>query len=135
MRVVLDSNVLIRAIGKNSHLRPIWNTFLSGRFELLLSDDVVYEYEEIIQLNSAPGAAKIVMEILVESQYVINQHVYYSWNVIKKDPDDNKFFDLAIAGNAEYLVTDDAHFNVVKNIPFPKVKIINAEQFLAIITG
>lgn len=129
MRIVLDSNVLISAIGKNSYLRPIWTAFLSGKYQLLLSDEVVYEYEEIIQLHSAPGASKIIMEILVESQDIINQKVYYSWNAIKKDPDDNKFFDLAIAGNADYLITNDAHFNVVKNIPFPKSKLLPLTNF------
>ena len=135
MRVVIDSNVSISAIGKNSYLRPIWTAFLSGKYQILLSDEVGYEYEEIIQLHSASGASKIIMEILVESQDIVNQQVYYSWNAIKIDPDDNKFFDLAIAGNADYLVTNDAHFNVVKNIPFPKVKIITADEFLVIITG
>jgi putative PIN family toxin of toxin-antitoxin system len=135
MRIVLDSNVLIRAIGKNSNFRPIWTAFLSGQYQLILSDEVVYEYEEIIQLNSAPGASKIVMEVLIESQNVINQQIYYSWNAIKKDPDDNKFFDLAIAGNADYLITNDAHFNVVKKLTFPKVRIISAEEFLNILSN
>ncbi|WP_411162291.1 putative toxin-antitoxin system toxin component, PIN family [Mucilaginibacter sp. L3T2-6] len=99
-----------------------------------MSDEVAYEYEEIIQINSAPGVAKIVTEILVESKDVIYQHVYYSWEAIKADPDDNKFFDLAIAGNADYLVTNGGHFNIVKNMPFPRVKIISAEEFLTVIT-
>ena len=133
MRIVLDSNVLISALGKQSFYRPIWASFLSGKFKLLISDEVAYEYEEVIQLNSAKGAAVIVMEILIESQDVINQKVYYSWNVIKKDPDDNKFVDLAIAGNADYLVTNDAHFNIVKKLAFPKVRVINAEEFLNIL--
>lgn len=133
MRVVLDTNILISAIGRNSNLKPIWHAFLFGRYDLLLSDDVAYEYEEILQSHSAPGASGLVIKILIEARNVIHKHVYFSWNAIKKDPDDNKFFDLAIAGHADYLVTNDKHFNVLKKLTFPQVKVVNAIEFLAIL--
>jgi len=134
MRVVLDTNILISAIGKTSPLRPIWTSFLFGKYELLLSDEVAYEYEEILQARSAPGASNLVMKILIEARNVIHKHIYYSWNAIKKDPDDNKFFDLAIAGHADYLVTNDRHFNILKQLAFPQVKVLNAIEFLAILS-
>ena len=46
-----------------------------------------------------------------------------------QDEDDNKFVDCAIASNASYIVTHDKDFNILKNIPFPKVRIINTEDF------
>jgi predicted nucleic acid-binding protein len=55
------------------------------------------------------------------------------WNAITEDPDDNKFFDIAIAGNADYLVTNDAHFNSVKKLSFPSVKIVSADDFLRLV--
>lgn len=94
---------------------------------------IVYEYEEVLQLRSAKGAAKIIVDLLVESPDTIYQQVYYAWNAITHDHDDNKFFDVAIAANADYLVTNDAHFNILKMLPFPKVKIITAEEFLTIL--
>ena len=74
-----------------------------------------------------------MLEIFVESPDIILQQIYYNWNAIEADPDDNKFFDVAVAANADYLVTNDAHFNSVKNSAFPSVVIISAEEFLAII--
>lgn len=44
--------------------------------------------------------------------------------------DDNKFVDCAVSGNADFLVTDDKHFNLVKKINFPLVNIIRTEDFL-----
>lgn len=38
-------------------------------------------------------------------------------NAITHDPDDNKFFDVAVAANADYLVTKDAHFNEADRLP------------------
>lgn len=61
------------------------------------------------------------------------QQIYYSWNIIKKDPDDNKFFDIAVAANVNYLVTKDAHFDIAKKITFPNVTIVSAEEFLLIL--
>jgi predicted nucleic acid-binding protein len=73
------------------------------------------------------------LEILIESSNVIHQQIYYSWNAIKQDPDDNKFFDIAVAGNADFLVTNDAHFKVLKELSFPKIEIITAEEFLKVL--
>jgi putative PIN family toxin of toxin-antitoxin system len=133
MKVVLDSNILLVAIGKRSRFRPIWDAFTDGKYKLVVCDEVIYEYEEILQHHSAPGVASIMMELFLESPEVVYQQVYYSWNMIKNDPDDNKFFDIAVAANADYLVTNDAHFNAVKQVPFPSVKIITADDFLEIL--
>lgn len=59
--------------------------------------------------------------------------MYYNWNLITVDPDDNKFTDAYIAANADYLVTNDAHFNEAKKIPFPSVNIISADEFLEVL--
>jgi putative PIN family toxin of toxin-antitoxin system len=133
MKIVLDSNVLLVALGKKSHYRPIWEAFSDGKYQLIFSDEIVYEYQEILQQHAALGVAELVMEVFIESPDVIHQHVYYSWNVIKEDLDDNKFFDIAVAANADYLVTNDAHFNIAKSLAFPSVKIISAKDFLTII--
>ncbi|MDQ0640875.1 putative nucleic acid-binding protein [Pedobacter sp. W3I1] len=80
--------------------------------------------------HAAPGVAEIVMEIFIESPDVITQKVYYNWNAILIDTDDNKFFDIAVAADVDYLVTNDRYFDVVKEISFPKINIITAEAFL-----
>ncbi len=134
MKVVLDSNVLLVAIGKKSKYRPIWQAFLNSRYSLIISEEIIHEYEEILHEHSAPGAAEIVMEIFIESPDIIFKRIHYTWNAIIIDPDDNKFFDAAVAGNADYLVTNDSHFKDASNIDFPKVNIISAHDFLKLIT-
>lgn len=130
MKIVLDSNVLVSSLGRKSPLRPIWNTFIAGRFQIVISEDILKEYEEILQEHAAPGAAEIVMEIFIESSDVVFQKVYYNWNAITADPDDNKFFDIAVAADVDYLVTNDKHFDMAKKLSFPKVNILTAEDFL-----
>ena len=133
MKVVIDSNIVVAAIGKRSKLRPIWNAFIEGRYSFVISEEIIKEYEEIIQQLGAEGASDIVMEIFRESPNVIIQQVYYNWQAIQADADDNKFFDIAVASNADFLVTNDHHFDIVKALSFPKVTIISSDQFLALL--
>ena len=58
---------------------------------------------------------------------------YYEWNVIEKDPDDNKFFDCAVAANADYIVSEDNHFNILVNVTFPAVSAIKVIEFKQIL--
>jgi len=133
MIIVLDSNILLTSIGKNSRYRPIWTAFIDEKYELAISNEIIFEYEEILQRRASNKVADTVMELFVEAINVINQNVYYSWNLINNDPDDNKFFDVAVASNADYLVTNDSHFNMVKILGFPSVQIISGDEFLKII--
>jgi predicted nucleic acid-binding protein len=52
---------------------------------------------------------------------------------LKIDYDDNKFVDAAIVRNVDFIVTNDRHFNPLKEIDFPKVEIINIDDFLDIV--
>lgn len=47
--------------------------------------------------------------------------------------DRNKFADCAVACGADYLVTNDRHYNILNDIPFPPITIIKAEGFLELI--
>lgn len=133
MTVILDSNVLLVAIGKLSRFRPIWNAFMQGKFQIGVTQEILNEYEEVLQEHSAPGAFEIVANIFAESPDVIFKHIYYRWNLITADPDDNKFFDAAVSCNADYLVTNDSHFNIVKDLKFPAVQICSANEFLELL--
>ncbi len=50
--------------------------------------------------------------------------------MIDRDADDNKFVDCALNGQADFLVTDDKHFNILKKIGFPPVDVIQTVDFL-----
>jgi predicted nucleic acid-binding protein len=58
----------------------------------------------------------------------MRNRIYF--NLISVDPDDNKFVDCAVAANAKFVVTDDGHFDLLKQIDFPKVNIIGLDDFI-----
>ena len=55
---------------------------------------------------------------------------YYRFRLIENDLDDNKFVDCAISANAQYIVTEDRHFDVLKRCSFPKVDVIGIDLFV-----
>jgi len=135
MKAVVDVNILLQSLGKSSRFRPIWDAYINERFNLIISTPILLEYEEKVAEKTTENIARNVMALITEAvntDYVI---IYYEWNAINKDPDDNKYFDTAVSGDADSLVTNDRHFNEVKQLGFPKVNIISGEDFLRILTN
>ena len=130
LRVVLDTNVLLVSIARKSKYRPIFDSLLEGRFQAVISNEILTEYIEIIERKANVFVATNIAESITNLPNVEKIEISYKWNLITTDPDDNKFVDCAIAGRVKYVVTDDKHFNILKEIPFPKVDIISIEEFL-----
>ena len=92
------------------------------------------EYEEILARKANDLIAQNIIKMLVTLSNVEKTEVYYRWDLIESDKDDNKFVDCAITGNVDYLVSNDKHFNVLEMIDFPEVPLLKAEEFLEILT-
>ena len=134
MKVVLDTNSILVSLPLRSKYRLIFDAFLKGNYDLLLSNEIAEEYAEIIGLKNGGETSDTLMELLFSRKNVLLTEIYFKWNLIEADKDDNKFSDCVIAGDADYLVSDDAHFRVLHKIPFPKIKLVTTAEFLEIIT-
>ena len=80
-------------------------------------------------------AAQNTIRTLLLLPNVTKSDVYYNWALLRDDPDDDKFVDCAIAANANYIVTNDRHFDVLKQIEFPAVNVVNITQFQSLLSG
>ena len=58
---------------------------------------------------------------------------HFRLGLITEDPDDNKFVDCAFASNADYLVSDDKHFGLLRKMPFPRINLVSMSDFLKVI--
>lgn len=109
MRVVLDTNTLISSLlfsGTASRLVPLWQF---RRITLLLSKAILQEY---IRVLAYPKFRLSDQEIrgLIEEQllpFVETIKVKRRLRVVRRDPEDNKFLECAVAGRAAYLLTGD----------------------------
>lgn len=133
MRIVLDTNVLLVSISSRSRFRPIFEAFLQEKYELCVSTDILLEYEEIIAEHMGERIAEYVLQLIENAPNVKLITRYFKWELIKSDPDDNKFVDCAIACSAKYLVSEDKHFSVLSTVAFPKVDVLPAEAFKEIV--
>ena len=130
MRVILDTNVLLVSLLKTSKYRPIFDSLLNKAYKLVISNDILQEYIEIIEQKTTPVIAQNLSELLINLDNVEKIEVYYKWGLISKDPDDNKFIDCAVAGNVKFVVSNDKHFKILKEIEFPSITVISSDQFL-----
>ena len=133
MRIVVDTNVLLVSIGRKSRHNWLFQAFLEERFTLLVSTEILLEYEEIITRRTRPEIAADVLKTLLAQPNCERIEPYYRWNLIAEDPTDNKFVDVVFAGRAEHLVTEDSHFNVLRDIAFPSISIKTIQEFSAIV--
>ena len=129
MKVVLDTNIILSSISRRSPFHSIFEKYELGKYTLCLTTEILLEYEEKISENFNPMLAELVIGAMILKQNTQFQEVYIRWRLLSKDEDDNKFVDCAIATNADYLVTNDKGFRVLKNVPFPKLKVIRIEEF------
>ena len=59
-KVVIDTNCLVQIISLHSPYRPIWNAFLAGKFQLCISNEILEEYQEIIEQQTTSRIAENV---------------------------------------------------------------------------
>ena len=135
MKVVLDTNVLLVSISTKSRYRIIFDSLINNNIILIISNEILCEYTEIIGRKTNTLIANNISEMLLSLQNVHKQEVYYRWNLISEDKDDNKFVDCAIAGDVDFLVSNDKHFNCLKNIDFPKLNLLSIDEFIDLLSG
>lgn len=133
MKIVLDTNIFWVAISRHSKTHWVINELIKGTFTLCVTSDILDEYEEIINQKLGSETAKSIMELLDNLTNVEYITKFFRWELIEQDYDDNKFVDCAIACNAYCIATNDKHFNILKRIAFPKVNVINVDEFKSII--
>ena len=132
-RIVLDTNSLLQILGARSPYHFLFSEFLKEHYVLCISTEILFEYEEILREKASPSAADLFLKVISRSRNVIRKDPFFRLGIIKQDPDDNKFVDCAIQANARYIVTNDHHYDVLRQIEFPKVGIIKLMDFAQMI--
>lgn len=133
MKIVLDTNCLIMAISSRNKYHIVWKSFLAGKYILCVTNEIIEEYVEVIGRNISATVADMVAYTLLTKKNVQRFDPHFRFHLIESDNDDNKFVDCAISSGAKYIVTEDHHFNVLKQIPFPRVDCIGIDAFIDIL--
>lgn len=129
MKIVLDTNVLMSAIFFAGPPHEILSAWRDGRIDLLVSTDILNEYQRVAEelagkfpLIDVSGILDLVMvnAAIVEAPLLSEP--------VCSDPDDDKFLACAIAGSSRYVVTGDKQ--LLKVSRYGNVEIVNPRRFL-----
>ena len=129
-RLVLDTNSLIQCISRRSRYHELWLSLLDGRNTLCVSTEILEEYAEILERKISPKFAELALDVITNNPNTLFITPYFHFKLIAADPDDDKFVDCAVAGNAKYIVTEDSHYDVLADLDFPKVDIIKLDEII-----
>jgi putative PIN family toxin of toxin-antitoxin system len=133
MIVCLDTSLVLQIFGQKQPFYPILRALLDGRLTLAVSTEILLEYQEVITRLSGPDRwrdAAALLELVSRIHGNVRQiEPQFRFNVINADPDDNKFCDCAIAAEADFVVTEDSHFDALKSAGY-KPQPVKPDEFI-----
>ncbi|MDY6988589.1 MAG: putative toxin-antitoxin system toxin component, PIN family [Thermodesulfobacteriota bacterium] len=126
MKIVLDANVVIAAFAARGLCESIFEVCLSDH-EIVLSDDLLDEI-----LRNLRRKINLPTDVVDNIGDLLREHSNFSIPVplpadLCRDPDDTKILGLAIASNADCIVTGDKDLLVLKT--FQGIPILNPRSF------
>ncbi len=128
LKAVVDTNVLVASIGSRSPYRWLFDALLEDRYTLCVSTPILLEYEQILARKTTPSIARSVLNVIGILPNVEHYEPSFRWRLIKADPADDKFVDCVVAANAHLLITHDHHFSLIKQLTFPSINVLTADE-------
>ncbi|EQC1535384.1 putative toxin-antitoxin system toxin component, PIN family [Clostridium botulinum] len=143
MRVVVDTNVFIGAFFENNQeCQLILREEHKGEFQLIMSSKMQEELLRILEKSikeyevnreEALPVIKILSRALLRAEQIKPKKKFTKC----EDNMDNMFFECAIEGNANVIISKDAHIHALKNKDTPivnnnkeKIKIMYPDEFI-----
>ena len=126
---MVDTNVFISSFfGGNP--RKIIDLWKSGQIVLCLSRPIVDEYVEVLSRMGLQSESELqeLLSLFAHGFHAIFTVKTPNLNIVKKDPDDNKFIECAVALNSEYIISGDKAVQEIKN--YMGIKVQSPKQFL-----
>jgi putative PIN family toxin of toxin-antitoxin system len=133
MRVVVDTNVFVGAcIGRGASSKVI-EACIAGDIFPAISLKLFLEYEDVIARNKPFARARLnaierqaLFEIFLSKCRLIEVHFRLRPNL--RDEGDNHLVELALAGNAEVIVTNNVRDFRDPELRFDQIRIATPEQ-------
>lgn len=134
--VVVDTSVLISAlIGPGGPSREVLRRCLQGKYNPLISNALFIEYEDVSKRKQVLDVCPLTGEEvrgLLNAFYGVCRWVpiYYLWRPNIVDEGDNFLIELALAGNATCIITNNISDLQNAELKFPCLRIVKPEKLL-----
>lgn len=133
MRVVIDTNVFLSGIHWIGSSHKVLRAWVIGMFTLVSSHTINAElFAQLRDFKIQMGREEILWWenlIMGKSEIILPKRKF---DVVKDDPDDNKFIEAAVEGNCDYIVSNDKK-HLLKLKEFRGIRIIPPDEFLKVI--
>ncbi len=128
MRVVIDTNVFVSAV-LGGQLAEVLTRWQASEFTLVVSDDIAHEYLEVLRRPKLG----LPLEVVDDVGAYLFQHAEFvtpveAVHAVKGDPEDDKFIEVALTGDAAAIVSGDKHLLTLG--AYRGLPIITARAFL-----
>jgi putative PIN family toxin of toxin-antitoxin system len=136
MRVVIDTNILVGALLRDGGAcRAVLRLCLEGKLQPVIGLALFAEMEDVLSrsvlFRSSPLDQQERQDLFAAFLGVTTwAPIYYSWRPNLRDEADNHVVELAIAGNATYIITQNSRDFASMELQFPDLKIATAAEFL-----
>lgn len=136
MRAVVDTNILVRAVIKpQGSVGPVLQRLRRRDYTLLLSRatldelvDVLHRPRLRLKYGLSESALRAVIRLLVLRSELVQPDVQI---VVCRDPKDDKFFEVAVSGQAGVIVSGDEDLLTLD--PYAGIPIVSPSRFLAML--
>ena len=129
MKITVDTNVIISALGWNGPEYKLMELVFDEKINMVISTQILEEFIGIAKSDKFDFSDEEIDEF---SEALLNtgKIIFPDENIsrIKEDPQDNRVLECALAGNVNYIITGDKHLLKLKE--FEGIRIINASKFL-----
>lgn len=135
-KIVVDTSVFISAlIGSLGPSREVLRQCLKGKYQPLMANALFIEYESVLSREEIKAKCPLSEE---ESQELLAAFIsvccwvsiYYLWRPNLLDEADNHLIELAIAGNADIIITNNTKDFRKTELLFPNLSILKPEDFI-----
>jgi putative PIN family toxin of toxin-antitoxin system len=128
-KIVIDTNISISAFFWNGLQRKVYELARNKKVILLYSSDIERELIRVLSYKKFKLNANEILPLAIDYRNIgLFVKVISSLDIIKEDPTDNIFLECAVDGDAEYIISGDAHLLNLKK--YKNIDIVNAKEFL-----
>lgn len=130
LRVVLDTNVLVSAVGfRSERLRKVWDLVEEKSFEAVVSPFILEEFERNLKSKAGFSMEEAQQAIAWVKDFVTVVHPRLHLSVIDAKESDNRILECAVEARADVLLTGNLrHIRPLGR--FRGIQILTPREFL-----
>ena len=135
MKIVVDTNIFLAACLSQGSANAVIAACLQGQAIPLMGTALFNEYEDVLARTTLFQRSRLSAEErneLLDIFLSVCQwtRIYYGWRPNLPDEGDNHLVELAVAGNAQFIVTRNLRDLSGMELNFPHLTVLTPEAFL-----